>query len=799
MEKIKKIKFFLSTWYGVATIASLFLFGINAKFFWVYFTSPVIQGWDGAGHFAATVEYSKHIFPSVWGWFTNWYGGMPFPQYYPPLMSFLLALLYKILFFLSPITVFKLFVGLLQLGLVYTFVFVAKEYTKKLLSWYVSALVAVILLCSSASSITSIGITVIATFQTAMIAQLLSGILFLLFIVFLERAFTSVKYIPHASIFFAGVVLSNAHSIIPVGLYFIGASCVALYKHTNKKVFVWRSIMIGALAVGITACWAFPLLRYYMYLDTYPNFNQSGTLDILKFGAIPFFIILGLIVGIWKKNRLLVWISLFMTCIVLAPAGISLLSRFGVVAHIQRWIGLLLLCIPFIAAITFEEISAYLKKFLFRILLAVIFLGVCFYSATSWSYNDFQGMYTKYTLDAVPQVTSYLKDHPRNGFLDVEVDTNASEPTSFVLSSMYGLVTPGDVFILRESSPSAQFLTPVRNSFSLIKEAWGFETYLSFNNKFTQQPITQSLDRAERLGITSFLVRSQWARKRLAGDPRIVLEKDFGKWALYSFVKETPRAYIPQYQPIAFYGPVSFKYRSIADYDWGKVQEALLFYNLPYITFLPQDQYLDSSPELQKSGAAYISSYLCHDCARAESAIVSYAKTHEVILVESDEPLFAHLQKDARADSTLHIQILVRAPRVPTDQERSNLVFLQFNDSVLPQIGNAFSHINVPKVDSKVHVGGVSFAYKSTDIVLDGIPTTEVPVLITQSYFPAWKQDKGSLYMASPSYTLLFSKDKNINLIFTTPLSVYLGWIVTLGSLLVLGLLLNHKSSNKDQ
>jgi hypothetical protein len=40
---------------------------------------------DGTGHYAVAHLYSQSTFPDTFGWTHAYFGGMPFPNFYPPL------------------------------------------------------------------------------------------------------------------------------------------------------------------------------------------------------------------------------------------------------------------------------------------------------------------------------------------------------------------------------------------------------------------------------------------------------------------------------------------------------------------------------------------------------------------------------------------------------------------------------------------------------------------------------------------------------------------------------------------
>ncbi len=51
------------------------------------------RAWDGTGHFALAQIYNQSIFPDTLGWTQAYFAGMPFPNFYPPLFYWGVALL----------------------------------------------------------------------------------------------------------------------------------------------------------------------------------------------------------------------------------------------------------------------------------------------------------------------------------------------------------------------------------------------------------------------------------------------------------------------------------------------------------------------------------------------------------------------------------------------------------------------------------------------------------------------------------------------------------------------------------
>src|ERR1041384_4764416 len=53
------------------------------------------RAWDGSGHFGIAQIYATSIFPDTFGWTFAHFGGMPFPNFYPPLFFWGVPLIYR--------------------------------------------------------------------------------------------------------------------------------------------------------------------------------------------------------------------------------------------------------------------------------------------------------------------------------------------------------------------------------------------------------------------------------------------------------------------------------------------------------------------------------------------------------------------------------------------------------------------------------------------------------------------------------------------------------------------------------
>lgn len=79
------------------------------KFLWNIWTWGIPRAWDGTGHFGIAQIYARNIFPDTFGWTQMHFGGMPFPNFYPPLFFWCVSLLYHSRLF-TFVSAFKLMV-----------------------------------------------------------------------------------------------------------------------------------------------------------------------------------------------------------------------------------------------------------------------------------------------------------------------------------------------------------------------------------------------------------------------------------------------------------------------------------------------------------------------------------------------------------------------------------------------------------------------------------------------------------------------------------------------------------------
>jgi hypothetical protein len=67
--------------------------GVLHEMLWYIWQGGLPRAWDGTGHYGIGQIYNAGIFPDTFGWTHAYFGGMPFPNFYPPLFFWCASLL----------------------------------------------------------------------------------------------------------------------------------------------------------------------------------------------------------------------------------------------------------------------------------------------------------------------------------------------------------------------------------------------------------------------------------------------------------------------------------------------------------------------------------------------------------------------------------------------------------------------------------------------------------------------------------------------------------------------------------
>ena len=227
--------------------------------------------WDGSAHFAILRSYDANTFPGMFGWTASFFGGMPFPNFYPPLWFWLSAALHhcglplnlsaKLLVLLS-VVFLPLAIGWLTL-----------RFSRRLLVGLIATLLGFVPLTSeSMRPEFAGGLTLWSTFNSGIYTETLSFLLLLVALSVLyeqrRRSYSSLL----AAGLFAAVLLSNVFVAVSAAPMLLGYILAPRLEWTRAK----RAALIATLALTLTAFWWVSVVKGYWTVVTLPLHPPLG-------------------------------------------------------------------------------------------------------------------------------------------------------------------------------------------------------------------------------------------------------------------------------------------------------------------------------------------------------------------------------------------------------------------------------------------------------------------------------------------------------------------------------------------
>lgn len=763
----------------LALTAIVFIF-FNLQTLFEYIKTPLISGGDAPSYIGVGQYYAEHIFPSTWGWIPNWFAGMPFPQFYPPLIFILTALFSKIFFFLSYITIFKLFSLSVQILVPVSIVWLTYHATKNIYSVWFSSFLSIIFVSHDALFERFDGLTIASTLNSGFVAQSFGFILMLVWF----KYFTQTKQTVHLKIIsillLFLIFISNAHIVPIVAIYFI---CTYLYHIFNQWNFLSikkiMKITLSFALQGITplllaAFWYIPL---YMYTDYFVTVALKLPDQLLKKSLyIIIFTLLSLCISFLQKQKQIFILSISNT-ILLFLLFIDIqkyIPNFPI--QPDRWLAtIFFIGLIHIAYVLGESILFLYKKtkknFFIPIFILLIFLLI---PTINKLLSFHQNMNLKNDSD-FGKISEHLQN--TKGRIHVENFFTGFTFTSFAYDAYLGLHTEGSNTIsLRESSISSLFMVPLRNSLSQSLEVYGIKSYKALDKSLHTQNWETNIQRAIHSGTKYFLFSSPVKKYKASESELLTLEKEYSVWSLFSAKEQVSLAEIQKYKPVLLFSEINFKDRGPNEYNYTRIQEEFFFGKIrDYVLVQAHELKLDTTEDLSLFDTVVLTSYTYTNIDVAYEKLYEYSKTKDLVLVFNTDPLFTRLSSLSTKDHKIKIiprNINNNADAVIFNKNIQSL--FEYLDSIKKPLSNNFE-LN----DSSIDQTKITVSMKGD--------STMVPVLIKETYFPTWKNINGqNTYMATPTFMLTFATS-SFEMNFKTPKSVYLGWIISLGTAISVG------------
>ncbi|MGH9970522.1 MAG: hypothetical protein ACREBG_22400 [Pyrinomonadaceae bacterium] len=807
------------------------------------------RAWDGTGHSAIAQIYDHSIFPNTFGWTNAYFGGMPFPNFYPPVFYWCVAFIHHT-HLLSLARAFKLMVAgpmLLMPVAMY------------LLGWFLSnrnRLVAAAVALSSVLLLIDLrfmggllaGLDYFSTFQIGLYTQPLGFILLIAwFIVYssLGQRDPADETQSHpvrrrrrfavSSLLLALTGLANFFNAT-TAIVLIVATIIcdaAYYKRAtsaDEKREIRRVLLAHCLSpvVGmfLTLFWIIPLLNEYQYFVTRPYIAETSALFTPALIAWYAVALIGSV--LWLRasihadefesssvSKRTLW-SYLTACAMLGAAVIlaSVSTPGWFPLQTPRFLATLtfMLALPvgYALAWGFRSLASLLDglrdtapdmnftqtRYASSVSVVLFLLLALSAPGVSWAYSFYPAGARK----KIDDVLDFARQHrdgrylvevinPKRGPAWTEASFDARAINSYLGSQ--GNETISGVF--HEASPNSLFTLPVVNSFSNYPDSFGVSSMLADDLDFAAQPLSEHIKRAQFLGVKYLIIRTPAMKERVSKEITSAIRHDIGWWAVF----ELPGSPVPKiqallYKPALVLSSFTVKARRRNEMSFIRLAEEQFADNW-FDVFLARSEEvkLDRLTNLNDFGALIVDTYDNNDETAAYNLLRNYSQSHSLILLASDASLFQRI-KAGQAEFP-KLQIIERSAEDPGEVLEAAAPSYHYQSSSIRRQWQAVRRIlegNRETVDATS--GIVNGRIEQGMISIDygsGSQRKKVPVLISTTFHPNWRRDdREMIYGVAPFYMLTFV-DHSVRLGFERQRLDRAALLISAATAVILGIL----------
>jgi Family of unknown function (DUF6541) len=771
------------------------------------------RSWDGAGHYGAAWIYCQEGFPDTFGWSQAYYGGMPLPNFYPPLFYWTISLLHH-----SGIASFDLafkLVLILPLLLLPAalWLLAAKLSRQNRLVTVCATLLTLPLITNSSLGV--IGLSYFGTFAGGLYTQPLGFCLLIAWYVCYSSADQNARRICLSALLLALCALANFFSALTAILLAAVAVTDELLNYVKARDGVARDrsrrrllalIVAPLLAIGLTLFWLAPLIHSAEFFVTRPTSEPLSQLflpttlgfyGLAVFGAV-----------IWWRRPTPPARPFLLGCLLLA--AVTILSA----SVAPRWLPvqparflstlMLLLTAPagYALAAVWKTIVAMVREkrqsaelsteerldlpwlrhpvmvCLALILALVLALStmVSFRLVTDGAFYRSDGSDPNY--ETIRGVLEFARQHSDGMYLvatadfhkELALDYAIDGRTLAALLGAQGNETLSTAF--REASAHSLFTDPLIGAISDFTNNFGISATLGADLDFQEQPMAGHLERARLMGVKYVIVASSRTKDRLMREATFSNRMDFGVWTVFTLPRDPePQVRPLVYRPALVVSDFSVKLRRSDEYDYVRFAEEQFTSGwFDVLLARSPERKIDRLQNLERFGALILDTYERHDEEQAYRKLRDYAQRHALIMLSSEDSLFRRIR--AQINEFPGARIIERGPEPNGVWLNSDTPSLRLGAS---EIRRTWREIQKVLNETKVSVSAfsssgddgkgaaVSSVITRYQVRIDPGRTapTElangIPVLIGMTYHPNWRrQDGEEIYAATPFQTLTF-------------------------------------------
>ena len=687
-------------------VITLFAAALNIEL-WINLVQGVKpRAWDGTGHFALAQIYQS-IFPGTFGWTNAYFAGMPFPNFYPPLFYWCVALLHHTHLF-SFSTAFKLALALPILLLPFAIWMLTKAVSDNNRSVATGAALASVLLLTDIR-FEQFGLSYPSTFLVGLYTQPLGFVLLVIWYITYINSSRHIWRIALASLLLALTVLANFFNAATC-VFFIAATIVNDIKGGSREGSKQPSpqarkdllahIISPLVALLLTLFWLIPVLSDYEYFVTRPQ-----TLPLKQILSVPnliwyTFAIIGVLRWVRhpsKAMRPFLWACFALACgVVLA----TVISPRWFPFQAPRFIATLnfLLVVPIgqcvaaafvMPAILFgpaglwpqlkvwllrtmrpghkkkKGFNTYLRNWLLgkgdtgfrpskffsslyvKAASAIALLMLILFLLERPSYDI--AFYSTSSQQPILDVLRFAEQHREGRYL-VEVPVASSSEAAFngrALNSYLGAQGNETLSVVfREASPNSIFFNAAVNGLSAYPDTFGISSVLAEDLDFRDQPLAKHLERARLIGTKYLVIFTPWMKGHIVEEKGIKAVFEAGDWTVFELVGEPlPHMRVLQYKPALVVSNFSLKQRKQNEYDFIRFAEEQFTDGwFDVLLVRSPETKIDRVQNLEQFGALILDTYDYEDENAAFERLQNFAQRQALVLLSSDAQLFQRIR-----------------------------------------------------------------------------------------------------------------------------------------------------------
>lgn len=754
------------------------------------------QSWDGSGHYALASIYSESIFPDTFGWTHAYFGGMPFPNFYPPLFYWCVGFLHHtgcLSFAASFKSVLVLSVVLLPVA-IWILAWGLGDGDRIFATAAALACVPIMLDYRLRLVLFPSGLDYVSNFQVGLYTQPLGFILLAAWLVIYIRTSKKGWHLPLASVLLALTVLANFFNAVTATI-FIAATLIAnllLHKElpgvkTRDRLRV--QLASPFLAAGLVLFWIVPMISEYRYFVTRPL--PGSVFDYVPpamwwWYALP---MLGFV--LWLLRPTTGFLPYLIGCLILevaiifssqfAPGWVpfqplrflstlnmllAVPAGYVVAAIIRAFAHLCLRVIAWIRSLRHRpalgaHAATVMKSAISIAALLLLSLGIVLFVELPY----YTGSFAVSPNDRIDPVLSFASSHRDGRYLVEHSMYTYPGSASDVRALMSYLGAQGNdsvSVVFREASPNSIFFNTLVGALSTFTDSFGISSVLVEDLDFTQQPVAKHLDRARFIGVKYIVAASSRVKKILSEEPLITTRHDFGTWSVFELQEQPlPRAQFLPYKPALVLSTLSLKQRKRNEFDFVRFAEEQFVDDwFDVLLAWSNESKIDRIPELDRFGALIVENYDYGNEDSAFEKLRSFAQTRPLILFSANNPLFLRIRTTLAEFP--HAIIIERSSGEPPEWLVSEGANRRYNESV---VRKQWQQIRGVIENEKISTGfsrelAVDIKPKAIELDLPEPAGDGVPVLIRTSYHPNWRRTDGiPVYPVTPFFMLTFIKD----------------------------------------